>query len=312
MSGTPLVTVITVTYKSAPFVADAIKSVLSQSYANLEYIIGDDCSPDDTWDIIKSFGDPRIKAYRNPANLGEYANRNKAISMATGEFVLFIDGDDIALPHAVAFFVSQLSAFPEAAFALQKNYQANILFPALLEPQEAIANAIFGNGLLTASFASTFFRTSVLKKEGGLSERYKGGDHEVRLRLASKYAILLVAGWVTWPRETPGSATTRLTPRIRNQEFLDYFEPIVMSENPAFDDERFRHQILARLQLQKIALFRVLLRTGQWREALACMKRYRIGWLDIARRPKPVRGIDMLERYSPTDPFRRGFLERGV
>src|SRR5438105_4541179 len=100
----PLVTVITVTYNSAAYVRDAIESVLAQTYDNIEYIIGDDYSTDNTWQIIREYKDERIRAYRNEKNLGEYPNRNKAISLATGKYLIFIDGDDILYPHGIAYY----------------------------------------------------------------------------------------------------------------------------------------------------------------------------------------------------------------
>ena len=62
---------------------------------NFEYIIGDDCSIDNTWEIINDFNDSRIVKYRNDTNLGEYPNRNKAVTIAKGDWILFIDGDDV-------------------------------------------------------------------------------------------------------------------------------------------------------------------------------------------------------------------------
>ena len=55
LSNNPLVTVVTVTYNSSKYVRDAIEGVLAQSYANIEYIIADDCSTDDTWKIINEY-----------------------------------------------------------------------------------------------------------------------------------------------------------------------------------------------------------------------------------------------------------------
>ena len=111
----PLVTIITVTYNSSKYVRDAIEGVLAQTYTNIEYIIGDDCSTDDTWSIIREYKDPRIKAYRNETNLGEYPNRNKAILMSTGEYLLFIDGDDYIYPHGLSYYVDLITKYPQAA-----------------------------------------------------------------------------------------------------------------------------------------------------------------------------------------------------
>ena len=85
----PFITVITVTYNSAKFVKQTIESVLAQSYKNLEYIIIDDCSTDNTWQLIQQYKDSRIIAFKNETNLREYSNRNKAIEIDKKGGILF-------------------------------------------------------------------------------------------------------------------------------------------------------------------------------------------------------------------------------
>src|SRR4030095_12993406 len=207
----PLVTVITVTYNSASFVRDAMESVLAQTYENIEYIIGDDHSADATWSIVQEYKDTRIVAYRNEKNIGEYANRNKAINLATGKYLIFIDGDDFIYPHGVEYFTGQMERFPQAAYAVQKGYTSNVVYPVLLKPVEVLKNFYFGKfNLLTSSFASNFFNTEILKSVGGLSNQYVTADEEIRLRLAAQFPVLFVQGWVSWPRETPGQASSRI------------------------------------------------------------------------------------------------------
>jgi hypothetical protein len=207
----PLVTVITVTYNSALYVRDAIESVLAQTYDHFELIIGDDCSTDDTWKIIQEYKDDRIIAYRNEKNIGEYPNRNKAISKTSGKYLTFIDGDDILYPHALAIYTEQAEAFPEAAYVVQKNYTNNIVYPLLLKPTDILKNFYFGkSNLLTASFACNFFKTEFVRSIGGLSENYVTSDEHVRLNLAAQYPVLFIQGWLSWPRETPGQASSRI------------------------------------------------------------------------------------------------------
>ncbi len=93
-----LVSVILPTYNGELFIADTLQSVLDQTYKNLEVIIVDDCSTDKTVKIIKSFNDERIKLYVNEKNLGIGENSNKALSLATGEFIMMQDHDDISSP----------------------------------------------------------------------------------------------------------------------------------------------------------------------------------------------------------------------
>lgn len=208
----PLVTVVTVTYNSSAYVRDAIESVLAQTYKNIEYIIGDDCSTDNTWQIIQEYKDPRIKAYRNEVNLREYPNRNKAIEMAQGKYLMFIDGDDIIYPNGISVFVEYALKFPGVGLIIQKGYYNNVVFPVVLQPADVIKNCFLGRrSLLSSSFASNFFDANILKSIGGLSTKYRSGDDEVRVRIGCEYPILFVSGWHSWPRETPGQSSSLKT-----------------------------------------------------------------------------------------------------
>lgn len=96
-----LVSVITPTYNCADFIGETIKSVLRQSYKSWEMIIVDDCSTDDTIKIVKKYADNdiRIKYYKLDENLGAAAARTKAMELACGKYMAFLDSDDLWTPH---------------------------------------------------------------------------------------------------------------------------------------------------------------------------------------------------------------------
>jgi len=83
-------------YNNEKYVAEAIESILNQSYANFEFIIIDDCSTDKSWQIIKGFAkrDNRIRCYRNEKNLGCTKSLNRALKLAKGEIIARMDSDD--------------------------------------------------------------------------------------------------------------------------------------------------------------------------------------------------------------------------
>jgi glycosyltransferase involved in cell wall biosynthesis len=109
----PTFSVIMTSYNYEAYIGAAIKSVLSQTFADWELIIIDDCSSDGSWSIIQSFNDDRIKSYRNEINQGACAAYNKALSMAHGEFIASLDSDDIYLPHKLERQAVFLKAHPE-------------------------------------------------------------------------------------------------------------------------------------------------------------------------------------------------------
>jgi len=97
-----LVSVIMSAYNEEAHIAEAIRSILDQTYANLELIIIDDYSTDGTLEVCRTFDDPRIRLHRKttePRHLA--ASRNLGIAMADGEYVAFQDADDVSDPGRI-------------------------------------------------------------------------------------------------------------------------------------------------------------------------------------------------------------------
>lgn len=90
-----LVSIICPMYNCERFAQKTINSVLSQTYTNFELLVIDDKSKDKTVEVVKSFNDTRIKVFVNENNSGAAFSRNKALSLATGEYIAFLDGDDL-------------------------------------------------------------------------------------------------------------------------------------------------------------------------------------------------------------------------
>jgi glycosyltransferase involved in cell wall biosynthesis len=91
-----LVSIIMPSYNTASFIGESIQSVLAQSYKDWELIIVDDCSPDNTDDIVKPYlQDKRIKYIKNEKNSGAAVSRNRALREASGKWIAFLDSDDL-------------------------------------------------------------------------------------------------------------------------------------------------------------------------------------------------------------------------
>ena len=94
-----LVSVIMPSYNTADYISSSIQSVLNQTYQNWELLIVDDCSTDNTDEIIQIFlKDKRIKYYKNTKNFGAAVSRNKALREAKGKWIAFLDSDDLWKP----------------------------------------------------------------------------------------------------------------------------------------------------------------------------------------------------------------------
>lgn len=94
-----LVSVIMPTYNCSRFIAESIRSVLSQTYTNWELLIVDDCSTDNTAEIVNAFTDSRIRYMQNEKNEGAALTRNKALRAAKGRYIAFLDADDLWAPE---------------------------------------------------------------------------------------------------------------------------------------------------------------------------------------------------------------------
>ena len=90
-----LVSIIMPTYNCAKFIGETIKSVIAQTYSNFELIIVDDCSKDNTEDVVNSFDDKRIKYHKLEKNSGAAVARTTAMNMAKGKYMAFLDSDDL-------------------------------------------------------------------------------------------------------------------------------------------------------------------------------------------------------------------------
>ncbi len=98
MSQSPILSVILPVYNCEKFVSEAVQSVLNQTFSDFELLIIDDCSTDATVSIIQSFSDDRINLICKKKNSGYTDSLNYAISIAKGNYIARMDGDDVCLP----------------------------------------------------------------------------------------------------------------------------------------------------------------------------------------------------------------------
>ncbi|MDD5775246.1 MAG: glycosyltransferase [Candidatus Omnitrophica bacterium] len=113
----PTVSVLMPVYNAAPFLKDAIESVLTQSFEKIEFIIIDDCSTDGSYDVLEEYGrrDPRVRICRNSRNMGIVYSLNKGIGLCRGDYIARMDADDISLKDRISLQVAALEADREIA-----------------------------------------------------------------------------------------------------------------------------------------------------------------------------------------------------
>lgn len=203
----PLVSVLMTSYNRANLIAESIISVLNSTYENFELIIVDDCSTDLTYQIAREFAekDERIKLYLNEFNLGDYANRNKAASYATGKYIKYLDADDIIYPNSLELMVMSMEKFPAASFGLSFSVvNEKQPYPILLSSKEIIRCEYLANSYLGVGPSASIIRTDDFHEIGGFSGKQFIGDTEFWLNIASKKSMLVFQPSLVWWREHPG------------------------------------------------------------------------------------------------------------
>src|SRR5579872_759837 len=109
----PAISVVLPVYNGALFLREAVQSIFAQHHADFELIAIDDGSTDDSYAILESFRDPRLRLYQNPANLGMATSFNIGFALARGEFVARMDADDIAEPQRLGTQFAFMRAQPD-------------------------------------------------------------------------------------------------------------------------------------------------------------------------------------------------------
>jgi glycosyltransferase involved in cell wall biosynthesis len=97
----PLVSVLIPTYNSELYIKETLESILNQTYKNLEIVVIDDASIDNTINIVKRYEDKRIRLFINDKNLGISKNMNKGIKLSHGKYLAIMDADDWSYPYRI-------------------------------------------------------------------------------------------------------------------------------------------------------------------------------------------------------------------
>lgn len=222
----PLVSVILPTHNRADTLTAAMRSVLDQSYRNLELIVVDDASTDATIEVVNAMDDPRIQLLRQETNSGAPAARNAGISEARGDYVAFQDSDDEWLPGKLA---KQMEVFLASPTDVGAVYCAMLRFwgqrPTLIPgPDVGTRHGDISQELLFDNFVSTqtlIVRRSCFEQVGDFWEclpRFQ--DWELALRLASEWRFGFVEEVLVHVNETSGNISSDDSARAAALEMI--------------------------------------------------------------------------------------------
>jgi hypothetical protein len=203
----PAVSVLVTAYNRERYIAASLESVLAQTFGDFEVIVTDNQSTDGTVEIARQYErlDPRIRVVVNERNLGQFGNRNRAASLATGEFLKYHDSDDLMYPHCLAVMVPLLGAEPRAGFGLTNSRAwPGGPEPMLLTPRDSYRREFLGLGLFMCGPAGALFRADVFRALGGFEDHGAPSDTIFWMRACARYPVLLLPADLFFYREHPG------------------------------------------------------------------------------------------------------------
>jgi glycosyltransferase involved in cell wall biosynthesis len=193
----PLVSICIPTYNAARYVEETIQSALNSTYANLEVIVSDDASTDNTLAVVEDLRDDRVRLFQNKANLGAPANWNRAMEKASGELVGLLNHDDLYGPFWLTLVAHVMERHPHigwmatAFHIISERGQILSVDQRLPDSREYSRDEAFlciakrggmGPGLIA--------RRTILKEVGYYDEAIGPfADHDLCLRLASRYPL---------------------------------------------------------------------------------------------------------------------------
>ena len=166
-----LVSIITPSYNSAEFITETIESILAQTYENWELLITDDCSTDNSVQVIEQYieKDPRIKLFRLDKNSGAGVCRNRSITEAKGRFIAFCDSDDCWLPQKlerqISFMMEHDYAFSYSSY-MECDESGHIQGIVVCKKKETFSSlkACNGIGCLTAVYDTKHVEKTLMPK----------------------------------------------------------------------------------------------------------------------------------------------------
>jgi glycosyltransferase involved in cell wall biosynthesis len=206
----PLVSVVVPCHNQGHYLGEAIESVLAQSHPELELVVVDDGSEDNSSEVAARY--PGVRRLRQPQS-GVAAARNRGLAATRGEYVAFLDADDRLLPRALATGVGELGADPEAAFAAGRPRDIGRGGVVVREARQPLVTRNHYLKLLEECFiwsgSSLVYRRGPLEAVGAFNERRRAADdYELYLKLSRSYPVICHDAVVTEYRRH-GSNTTR-------------------------------------------------------------------------------------------------------
>lgn len=239
----PLVSVIMPVYNAEEFINAALDSILDQTYANLEILIADDGSTDQSRNIINSYTDQRINVFHNETNIGYLKTCNRLFEHVTGEYIAFQDADDWSEPTRIEKTIEFLLSHPETAMCgcnfIRTNVssQSNIFSSDYPLSDADIKHYISCNQSVPFCGATVVVRNEIYNSIGGYRQffnRLGGEDFDWFLLISEKHKVANIPDSLYHYRYVPSSVS-------RNNVVRDYKKYYINSIIWFLREQRVKH-----------------------------------------------------------------------
>ena len=182
-------------YNAANHIEDSIRSIQNQTYKNWELVIIDDCSTDNTPQIIKNYSslDTRIKYLRNKVNTGPYLSANRGLDYSKGDFIARLDSDDISEPSRLDLQVNYLDCHQDISLVGTGGYlideQGNRTSNLNVVSRQSLIKKIIKK-VNPFIHSSILVRRDTILEIGGYRDRFRyAADYDLLLRLSDHYNL---------------------------------------------------------------------------------------------------------------------------
>ena len=222
----PKISVVIPVYNSEITITETLESALNQTFKDFEIIVVNDGSQDKTLAVIASIQDPRLKVF-SYSNAGASASRNRGFSHAVGEFISFLDADDLWTANKLADQFKALQENPKAAVAYSWTDCIDEFSNFLRSGSHlSISGNIYGNMLLgnvLENGSNALIRRQALMEVGGYDESLPAGqDWDLYLRLAASYEFIVIPSVQVLYRVSGNSISSNVSNlELANLQLLD-------------------------------------------------------------------------------------------
>lgn len=277
----PLVSVVIATHNRRALLAEAIATVFGQTGSAWELIVVDDASTDDTAAFLATLQDFRVRTFHEETNVERSRARNRGLSEARGEFIMFLDDDDLLRPNALEYLAAGLREHANAVAAtapcrilIEDGDSVKVYWPSRLYVRTIWRELLFG---FWANSGQSLFRTSVVRSLGGFDPSLaQCEDRKLWLQVTRRGPVCLLPSVALEYRVHAGQKKAANLDDIRRRVWRAFIEELPNTERRQALRTRESAELIERAQRCRVE--------GGWGRALILQLRgcRRAPWLLVS------------------------------